>query len=603
MNDICEMPVDNGSYQAYNIQKPEKLDALVINNYENTIALHSLAMVAHQMGQNNVAINLIEEAIESDPQNPQFYNTYGLVLEAIGKINEAIHSYEKAILINPAYAQAYLNLTIALQSSGDFEAAVEKCNQIISLFGGSAHVYNLMGYSLEQQGCFREAIESYRQAIRLKPDFAEPYNHMGVIFIEQSQYYQAVINCQKALELAPDYVEAYNNLGVALNGIGQYVEAMEIYKKAICLDSQYIDAYYNWGNCLRNQNQCELAIPIFKKAIQISPDCAKAHWNLAISYLLAGKFPQGWAEYQYRRNPHLRIITSPHQYEQPYWDGSSFKGKRLLVHYEQGFGDNIQFVRYLPMVKQLGGTVILEVEKPLYGLFKQIKAADEFVLPSSGSMSPDVTFDFHISILDLPRIFATTIEDIPSEVPYLSAEPAKTKYWKGKLDSKSFKVGLVWAGSPRHQNDHNRSCPPNYFVPLAKIKGIKLYNLQKDPPSNKKTELVKDISIEYIGREFEDFTDTAAAIENMDLVISVDTSVLHLAGAMGKPVWAIIPFVPDWRWMLDRQDSPWYPTMRLFRQKEPGNWDELLTRLAEQLQILVQLSGLNATTAKNKSIY
>jgi len=586
MNDVSEiLKVAIQSHQAGSLQKAERLYSQVIEkNPDHPIALHSLGIVAHQMGQNDIATDRIAQAIESNPQNPQFRNTQGLVFEAIGETDEAICSYKKAISFDPHYEEPHLNLAIALQSRGDFGKAVEKGNQIISLFGGSSQVYNLMGYSLQQQGNFSEAIESYRQAIRLEPDFAEPHNHIGVIFNEQQQYDQAVENCKKALELDPDYAEAYSNLGVALNGLTLYAEAIENYKKAINLDPQYPDTYYNLGNCLRNQNQCEQAIPIYKKAIRINPDCAKAHWNLAISYLLTGDFSQGWTEYQWRRE--VGLVPYPHHYDQPYWDGSSFAGKRLLVHHEQGFGDNIQFVRYLPMVKQLGGTVILEMEKPLYKLFKRINGVDEFVQASSDSTPPDVNFDIHIPTLDMPRLFGTTLENIPCKVPYLYAESAKTEYWRNRLDSESFKVGLVWAGDARHGNDHNRSCPLKHFAPLTKIEGVKLYGLQKEI-SRQLSELATDMEISCLSEEFEDFTDTAAAIENMDLVISVDTSVLHLAGAMGKPVWALIPFAPDWRWMLDRQDSPWYPTMRLFRQKERGDWDELFTTVAQQLRILV----------------
>ena len=586
MNDISEiLEVAIQSHQTGNLQKAEQLYSQVIEkNPDHPVALHALGIVAHQKGQNDIATDLLARAITSNPQNSQFHNTQGIVLEAIGKTDEAITSYKKAILLNINYAEAYLNLAIALMESDNFIAAVEKCNQIISLFGGSAQAYNLMGYCLQRQSKLSEAIQSYRQAIHLEPDFAEPYNHIGVIFNHQERYNQAVESCRKALELDPDYVEAYNSLGVALNGIGFYDEAVTNFQKAISLNPEYLDSYYNLGNNLRKQNQCTQAIQLYKKAIQIDPDCAKAHWNLSIVFLLTGRFSQGWTEYKWRRE--LGLVSYPHEYDQPYWDGSSFAGKRLLVHYEQGFGDNIQFVRYLPMVKQLGGTVILEMVKPLYQLFKRINGVDEFVQASSDSTPPDVDFDIHISTLDMPRLFGTTLENIPCKVPYLYAESAKVECWRNKLDSGSFKVGLVWAGDARHGNDHNRSCSLKYFAPLVKIEGVKLYGLQKEV-SGQLTELAANMGIRCLGEQFKDFSDTAAAIENMDLVISVDTSVLHLAGAMGKPAWALIPFVPDWRWLLDRQDCPWYPTMKLFRQKERGNWDELFARVSQQLQILV----------------
>ena len=589
MNDASEiLKAAIQNHQAGNLQEAEQLYSQVLKeNPDHPLALHSLGIVAHQKGQNDIASDLIEKVILSNPQVPQFYNTQGLVFEALDKIDAAICSYEKAISLNPDFAEAYLNLAIAFQSKGDFAAAVEKCKQIISLFGDLANVYNIMGYSLQQQEKLEEAIESYQKAIQLEPDFVEAYNQIGVILNTQEKYAQATENCKKALELDADYAEAHNNLGVALNGCEKYAEAMESYQKAIGLDSDYAQAYYNMGNCLRNQNRCEESIAIYKKAIQINPDYAEAHWNLSHSLLLTGNFSQGWDEYAWRRKPELKIITYPHKYEQPYWNGSSFKGKRLLVHYEQGFGDNLLFIRYLPMVKQRGGTVILEAREPLFKLFKQIDGVDEFVRACPEGNAPDIEFDLHTSPLDMPGIFGTTLETIPCKIPYLHAEPAPTAYWRTRVDPEYFKVGLVWAGSDLYGNNQNRSCRLEHFAPLAKIEGVKLYGLQKGNAAKQVEELSSDMEVIGLGEEFEDFTNTAGAIENMDLVISVDTSVLHLAGAMGKNVWALIAFEPEWRWMLDRQESPWYPTMRLFRQKKRQDWDELFGRVGEQLEILV----------------
>lgn len=580
------------SHQAGNLQAAEQFYSQVIEqNPEHPIALHSMAVLAHQTGQNQTAVELVAKAITSNPQIPQFHNTRGLILEAVGNFSEAICSYEKAISLDPNFAQGHLNIAIALQSNGDFAGAVKKCDQIISLYGQSAQVYNLMGYSLEQQKKYLRAIESYRQAIELQPDFAEPYNHISVILNDQGQYDQAVENAKKALEIDRDYVEAYNNLGTALNGIGDYCQAMENYKKAISLNPDFAEAYYNLANCLRNQNQCDHAIEFYKKAIQLNPDYPHAHWNLSHAYLLTGQFSQGWKEYRWRRNRQLGIISYPHHYEQPLWDGSSFVGKRLLIHYEQGFGDNIQFVRYLPMVKQRGGSVIFEVRKPLYDLFEQIEGVDEFVLANPDGKPPEVDFDIHISPLDLPGLFETTLENIPSATPYIYAAPEKTKLWRNKVDTDSFKVAVNWSGSKLHGNDHNRSSSLSNFLALTKIEGVKFYSLQKDRAGEEIKQLAADMTIVDLGKDFEDFSDTAAAIENMDLVISVDTSVLHLAGAMGKLVWGLIAYEPEWRWMLDREDSPWYATMRLFRQKNRGDWDQLFAAVAEQLQLLVGNRG------------
>ncbi|MHC4559809.1 MAG: glycosyltransferase family 9 protein, partial [Planctomycetota bacterium] len=303
-------------------------------------------------------------------------------------------------------------------------------------------------------------------------------------------------------------------------------------------------------------------------------------------HLLSGNYIEGWKGYRRRRNTDLKALTDYHRSGKPRWDGSSFEGKRLFVHYEQGLGDNIQFIRYLPMVKARGGTVIFETIKPLIGLLQGFPGVDELVeyFPDKKS---SVDFDVYTSLLDMPNIFGTTLETIPAEVPYIRAEPAKTQYWRNRLAGPDFKVGIVWAGSPVHGNDRYRSCILACFEPLTKIAGLQLYGLQKGKAAAQMDELAETIPLTNISKEFGDFTDTAAAIENLDIVISVDTSVLHLAGAMGKPVWALLPFAPEWRWMLNREDSPWYPTMRLFRQRSWSQWDPVFQQVAEELRIIV----------------
>jgi hypothetical protein len=260
-------------------------------------------------------------------------------------------------------------------------------------------------------------------------------------------------------------------------------------------------------------------------------------------------------------------------------------GKRLLVHYEQGFGDNIQFIRYLPMVKRRGGTVICEMLPPLAGLLAGFAGIDELTY-ASAERAPATEFDLYVPLLELPRIFGTTMGTIPAGVPYLHADPAKVEYWRRCLAGRAFRVGIVWAGKPVHTEDRARSCHVRDFLRLSKIPGLRLFGLQKGIAAGQAKDLAGKIALTDLGGDLNDFTDTAAVIENLDLVISVDTAVLHLAGAMGKPAWAILPCSPDWRWMLERADSPWYPTMRLFRQRSCGDWDDVFQRVSEELQRL-----------------
>ncbi len=606
------------------LRHTEHLLRLILQrNPNNHVALHSLGIIAHQKGNHDAAVELISKAIANNPHIPQYHNTLGLVYEILGKYEEAVAAYKQAVSVNPDYAEAYHNMAVALQSQNQYAAAVEKCRQAVSIKSDYAEAYNTMGFSLEKQQQFTEAITNYKQAVRLKPDFVEAYNHLGVVLNAQERTGEAIEYYKQALRLDPNYAEVYNNMAIALKAKEQFTEAISYFEEAIRLEPDFAEAYYNLANSLRDETRCAEAIENYRQAVrlkpdfaeaynhlgvvlnaqggfaesienyeaienyrralQLNPDFAEAHSNLSLVLLRTGKLTEGWKEYEWRRNPKLDIITYPHSFETPRWDGSCFKEKRLLVHYEQGLGDTIHFVRYLPMVKARGGTVILEARKPLYRLLQCFPGIDELV-EASFDKKPDVKFDHHISLMDLPKIFATTLETIPAEVPYINCCSTKAELWRNKLAGPDLKVGIVWAGSPSHANDQNRSCTMKYFAPLTKIHGVRLYGLQKGEAAEQIEELADEMTITNLGNEFEDFTDTAAAIENLDLVISVDTSVLHLAGAMGKPVWALLSFAPEWRWMLDRRDSPWYPTMKLFRQKKWGQWEPVFQNVAEELR-------------------
>ena len=608
------------------LRHAEHLFRLILqSNPNNPVALHSLGVIAHQKGNHDAAVELISKAIANNPHIPQYHNTIGLVFEILGKYEEAVAAYQQAVSVKPDYAEAYHNMAVALLSQNQYAAAVEKCRQAVSIKPDYAQAYNTMGFSLEQQQQFTEAITNYKQAVQLKPDFVEAYNHLGVVLNAQERTGEAIEYYKQALRLDPNYAEVYNNMGIALKAKEQFTEAVSYFEEAIRLEPDFAEAYYNLANSLRDETRCteaienyrhavqlkpdfaeaynhlggvlnakgeyaevienDKAIENYRRALQIKPNFAEAHWNLSLALLRTGRFTEGWKEYEWRLNPTLKMTVYPHCYETPRWDGSCFKGKRLIVHCEQGLGDTLHFVRYLPMVKARGGTAILEIRKPLYRLLQNFPGVDELVEASLDN-KPAVKFDYHVSLMDLPKIFETTLETIPAEVPYIHACPTKAEYWRKKLTGADFKVGIVWAGSPTHGNDRYRSCTLKHFAPLTEVDGVRLYGLQKGEAAAQAEELADEMAITNLGAEFEDLTDTAAAIENLDLVISVDTSVLHLAGAMGKPAWALLPFSPDWRWMLDRQDSPWYPTMKLFRQKKWGQWEPVFQEVAEELRTM-----------------
>ena len=608
-------------HQAGRLEEAEKLYRQVLQtDKDHPAALHSLGLIAHQRGKDDIAIDLISKAIVGNPHIARFHNSLGLVLEACGKLEQAIEAYQQAILLNSDYAEAYNNIGIALQSLGRYEAAVDSCSTAVQLAPGFAHAHNALGFCLEMQGKYEEAAKSYAKAIELKDDFAEAYNHLGVVFSSLGRYDEAIENFSQALDIEPNYAEARNNLGIALKALGRLdeaienyvqaiqpspdfpeayynlanalrdqdnpIDAIEHYQEAIRLKPDYVEAYYNLANVLYGQRQLADAIENYQMAVSLKPDCADAHWNFSLALLSSGTLAEGWKHYQWRHKAVLGTATYPHRYDAPRWDGSSFVGKKLLIHYEQGYGDTIQFVRYLPMAKARGGTVILEARKPLLSLLRSFPGIDELV-EASPEKKPAVKFDYYASLMDLPGIFGTTLETIPADVPYILAGPQKVSQWQSKFGGKDFKVGIVWAGQPAKKNDRYRSCPLNCFEQLAAIPGVKLYGLQKGQAAAQASELSSQSDLTNLGEDLSDFGDTAAIIDNLDLIISIDTAVAHLAGAMGKPVWVLVSSRPDWRWMMDREDSPWYPTMRVFRQEKLGGWDHLFRCVTEELKMLV----------------
>ncbi len=404
---------------------------------------------------------------------------------------------------------------------------------------------------------------------------------------------------------------------------------MAQYQVALRLKSDYAEAFYNLGIAFNEQGRLAEAVARYQESLRLKPDFAVAHWNIALTWLLAGDFERGWPEYEWRWQ-WKDFPSSKRSFSQPLWDGSSLAGRTILLHAEQGLGDTIQFIRYAPLVKSSGGTVILECHPALLRLLQSCAGVDRLL--AKGSSLP--RFDVHAPLLSLPGILGTTLSTIPAEAPYLFADPELVRWWSGEVvkerqgdretrrqgegsadhhitSAKSclpvslspclpvfereFKIGITWQGNPIHKKDKQRSIPLSYFEPLARLEGIRLFSLQKGTGSEQLAQNAGRFTIADLGIRLETFMDTAAVLKNLDLVVACDTAVVHLAGALGIPVWVALPFAPDWRWLLDRDDSPWYPTMRLFRQKRWGDWDEVLQRITEEVQKLLPVHGEQGT--------
>ncbi len=490
-----------------------------------------------------------------------------------------------------------MNVQLAAKSalehynSGNLEKSEHLCKKILKRQDKNHYILNLLGLIYLKRKDYDSAISYFKKSVSINPAYTEALCNLGLAFMEKDELDEAIACFKKALEINPIMSKAWGNIGSALYKRGLIEEAIEYYKKALKLKPNLAENWLNIGTSLIDIGKPREAIQYLQKAIDIKPNYALAHFNLSFARLLLGDFKRGWFEYMWRWG--LEEFQIP-QFPQPIWDGSNLDGKTIYIHGEQGFGDTIQFVRYIPLIVERGGRIILAAQKVLLSLLKTVDGISEIV--TWGDPIPN--FDVHCPLLGLPLAFETNLETIPSKVTYLSVHSGLIKNWAKKICSEEnvLKVGLAWAGSQYHKKDIFRSINLEQFAPLGDLNGIVFYSLQKGKGSEQAKNPPRGMKLIDFMDEVQDFSDTAAIIENLDLVISVDTAIAHLAGALGKPVWLLLPFAPDWRWMLDREDSPWYPTMRLFRQPAMRDWDSVIRRVAKELRGLCKDKSLFQTT-------
>ena len=411
----------------------------------------------------------------------------------------------------------------------------------------------------------------YQHVLGIDPQNADALHLLGVSVYQSEQYDIAINLITQAIQIDSTKPLFFTNLGNAFQKQGKSEKSVQAYQKAIQIQPGYAEAYFNLGNSLREQGKLKESTQALQKAIQIQPDYADAHFNLAMLLLLQGQFVEGWEKYEWRWDSSLK--SQKRNFKRPLWDGTSLSSKSILIYAEQGFGDSIQFARYIDLFPDTA-TIIVACQPALKSLLKSIECIDTLV--TKGEDIPN--FDFHAPIVSLPHIFGTVLETIPAKIPYLYPDKNPDFSFLSD-DERDLKVGIAWAGSPTHINDRNRSISLNNFKCLLDIKGCEFFSLQvgehhRDIKQCGYSRIIKDL-----GKQFTNFHHTASVILQLDLVISVDTAVAHLAGALGKPVWTLLPFIPDWRWMLNRSDSPWYPSMTLFRQRKRGDWHSVFQEI------------------------
>jgi len=606
-------------HQAGNLARAESLyHRILLSDPDHADALHLLGVIAHQSGNDEQAVEYIKksiginpdvsyyhnnlgnallnsgyrdeasrcykEAIRLMPENVEAHNNLGNALKDQGRFSDAMQEYKNAIQIDPGHIAALNNMANLLKESGNINEAILIYKKAIEHKPDSAETYFNLGSALEEAGRLEEATDHFRKALEINRDFAGAYNDLANVLKKRKQYDESESNYKKAIAVSPDFAKAFSNLGDLYRELGKFDDSLEQCRKAIHLQPGLPTAYVNLGNTFLDRGAYDQAAAQYQKAIELAPDLADAHYNKGIVLLMKGEFDTGWKEYEWRfRSKEISKEIGYSRNEVPEWDGSPLNGKTVLIISEQGMGDHIQFVRYIPLVKERGGRVLFKCRRELIRLFENYDGINTLIEESSFT-EDNVKADACVQLLSLPRIFGTTIDTIIGDVPYLKVDRQIQDRWKSIIDSNTLNVGLVWSGSKSHRNDHNRSCSLAEFAPLADIPGITYYSFQKDGVSENEYKSSMGMQIKDLGREFDDFYDTAAALLNMDLLISVDTAVAHLAGALGKPVWTLVPFVPDWRWMLDRHDTPWYPTMRLYRQPGIRDWSSMMNQVAADLK-------------------
>ncbi len=436
--------------------------------------------------------------------------------------------------------------------------------------------------ALHRQGRLEEAANRYGLALAENPEDARSWGNLGVVLRAQEKVAAAETCYRRTLALDPTNHGAWSNLGNALRWMGRLEEGLACQEKSVALSPEFAEGIYNMGLILHDLGRLDESRAAFDRVVAMRPEREDVRWDRALSLLLSGDLGTGFTEYEWRwSRPELK----KRYFRQPRWEGEAIPGQTLLIHTEQGFGDAIQFLRYASMAAERSrAMVVVECQPELVSLITGLPGVAQVV--AKGERLPD--FHVHLPLLSLPMIFQTTLDTVPAEIPYLSA-PAWAGFPVAKPKGTRLSVGLSWAGKPTHKNDRNRSTQVTDFLPLAAFPGVSLFSLQKGERAKDRQEQASGVLIRDLGMGCREFADTAKIMQQLDLIITVDTAVGHLAGALGRPVWVLLPFSPDWRWLLHREDSPWYPTMRLFRQQRPGDWAEVFDRVHAAL---AELAGL-----------
>ena len=607
-------------HQAGNLQQAEQgYREVLAAEPGHTDSLHLLGVIALQNGRHDLALDLIGQALAVAPQHAVYHLNLGNALLPLGRAEEAAACYRQAITLDPASVGAHIALGRTQRRLGRPEQAADCFRDALRLAPDDPRAHLGLGDALLDQQRTDEAERCYRAAITLAPDDAEAHNNLGSVLYRQRRFDDAITHLRQALTINPDHEEALFNLGSVLAERRDFQTAVTCLRRALALNPNRADTHNNLGGIHLLEDRAAESIPCFqaallqrpgfaeafsnlgvaharlqrfqdaatafRTALQLKPDYAEARNNLAMALLASGDMAAGWPLYESRWDVEPGLGTCP-RLTQPQWMGEQGEGRTLLIYAEQGFGDTLQFCRYAPLVRQRGWRVVLAAPQPLIRLLSGLQGVD--VLANLDDRMPP--FDRHCAMLSLPLAMATTVETIPASIPYLHADMAQAAAWRTRLapaDHEGLRIGLAWQGAPQTgvavtaAMDHRRSLAPERLAPMLAVAGLQFFSLQKDGPR-----MPAGLPLHDHMDEMRDFADTAALVANMDLVISVDSAVAHLACALGRPVWLLDRFGHCWRWLNGRRDSPWYPTMRIYRQPATGDWDSVIAEVTGDLHRL-----------------
>lgn len=543
-----------------------------------TDVLMNLGNALLDLGRPADALKPLAEAVRLSPGVWQAAYFLGLAAERVGDHARAADAFRRVIRLDAGIMDAHLRLMAALRLGERYAEAVAAARAALVRKPDDIAIQHDLAMLLAIAGDAKAALREVDDVLRRSPAFPEALNTRGNVLGDLKRPEDAVVSYRKALAAAPDFADGHYNLANLDRGVEAYASACRRYRAALALAPQHVNARNNLAAALMSWGRIDDAITAYDACLAQIPDWPDAMFNRGMAFLLKGDMTRGLEGYEQR----WRVKSFPgvrRNFPQALWDGGSFKGRRLLLHAEQGAGDTIQFARYVPLICERGGDVLLESPSSLFRLLSTLEGSAQLIRP--GEVIPP--FDLHLPLGSAIRALATEVSTIPARIPYLRAEAADRERWRKRLEGRDLRVGITWQGNPDQGSEPHRSIALRLLQPVLETPGCRFFALQKEFGREQMAGLPAGL-LEDLGPELTDFAETAAAISELDLVITTCTSVAHLAGALGKPTWVLLRFVPDWRWLLGREDSPWYPSARLWRQPSPGDWPSVVARIGEAIR-------------------